>query len=531
MIRAGLLLLLLFQIPAYAQRDAGNPVGGPTERFDILRAAGVYAAALGFMAPRILEPVAPPQLIAWGLNGVAAIDPRLRADIRDGALRLRQTTGEKAERLLLSQPIPAGADLATWARAVAELQATAFEASTALQAAGTGGIIRGFFDELFNHLDPYSRYTPPDEAEDDRTRRAGQAGIGVTLTRRGGQIVVQAATSDGPATAEGMRPGDIILSVDGQPTRGKDAATVTRWLQGPEDTGVALTWRGKDGKPHTATVSRAMIPPETVRMERIGDLLVLRISDFNNATGQRVANEIEVGVHGDKPAQGIVLDLRGNRGGVLRQAQFVADTLLGPGIIASTLGRDPDASRVLRSTSGDLAEYVPVVVLVDGRTASAAEVLAAALADRGRAVVVGSTTLGKGLVQTITPLPDGGELRVTWSRIIAPRGWPIQALGVLPQICTSLGPESVAQQIAELTAGRAPMAAAMARHHAARPPVTPQQALSLRTACPAAEGRDTDIGVARLLVDSPAIYAAALLGSPREAAAEAPVAAPAPRKP
>lgn len=512
MIRAGFLLLLLFNVPAQAQAI----IGGTAARFDTLRAAEVYAAALAFMAPRILDPVPVPDLIAWGLNGVAAIDPRLHADIRDGTLRLRL-----GDRLILSRPVPAPTDIVAWAREVAQLQSDAFEASGALQAAGTGGIIRGFFDELFNHLDPYSRYTPPAEAEEDRTRRAGQAGIGLTLARRGGQIVVQAATSDGPAAAEGIGRGDTLISVDGQAARGKDPTAVQGWLQGPEDTGVALTWRGRDGKTHSADINRAMIPPETVRAERLGVLLVLHITDFNNATGQRVANEIEIGAHGEKPAQGIVIDLRGNRGGVLRQAQATADILLGPGIIASTVGRDPDASRILRSTAGDLAEYLPVVVLVDGRTASSAEILAAALADRGRAVVVGSTTLGKGLVQTITPLPDGGELRVTWSRIVAPRGWPIQTLGVMPQICTSVSQEALDRQIDDLAAGRAPMAAALARHHAARAPLTAQQALTLRVPCPAAEGRDVDTGVARLLVENPALYATALLPPMRDAAREA----------
>lgn len=524
MIRAGILLLLLFH-PAMAIAQPASP----ENRFDILRAASVYAAALGFMSPRILEPATVPQLVGWGLSGIGAIDPRLRADIREGNLRLRLLSADKAERLLFTRPIPATADMLAWGQVVAEMQALAFEASAALQAGGTGGVIRGFFDELFNHLDPYSRYTPPEEAEDDRTRRAGQAGIGLTLSvaRRGGPVVVQSATSDGPAAAEGIRPGDQIVTVDGQSARGKDATTVMRWFQGPEDTGVGLTWRGRDGKAHTATITRAMIPPETVHATRIGDMLVLRITDFNNATGQRVANEIEVGVHGEKPATGIVLDLRGNRGGVLRQAQFVADSLLGPGIIASTLGRDPDASRVLRSTTGDLAEYVPVIVMVDGRTASAAEVLAAALADRGRAVVIGSATLGKGLVQTISPMPDGGELRVTWSRIIAPHGWPIQTLGVLPQICTSLGPEATTRQIEELAAGRAPMAAALARHHAARVPLTAPLALNLRGACPAAEGRESDIGIARLLAENPALYAAALQAPLRDPSMEAAT----PRKP
>ena len=516
MIRVSLLLLLLLHVPALAQ---GGSAGGAEDRFDLLRAAGVYTSALTFMSPRILEPVPVPQLIAWGLNGIAAIDPRLRADLRDGRLRLRLIAPDRSEHVLLLRPAPNSADPAAWAREAAEIQSVAYNASPALRVSGTGGIVRGFFDEMFNHLDPYSRYTPPDEAEDDRTRRAGRAGVGITLARRSGQIVVLTAPSDGPAAVEGVRAGDAILSIDGQETRGRDVATVLGWLRGPEDTSVAVSWRGRDGKIRSADLTRTLIPPETVRGELQGSVLVLRISDFNNATGLRVSNEIELRLReasrASVPSQpvltGIIIDLRGNRGGVLRQAVIAADTILSPGVIATTLGRDADATRILRSTTGDLAPFVPVVVIVDGRTASAAEVLAAALADRGRAVVVGSTTLGKGLVQTIATLPDGGELRVTWSRILAPRGWPIQALGVMPQICTSLGGEALARQMDELAAGRAPMATALDRHHAARPPVTAQQALGLRASCPAAEGREADMRIARLLVENPAGYAAALL--------------------
>ncbi len=151
-----------------------------------------------------------------------------------------------------------------------------------------------------------------------------------------------------------------------------------------------------------------------------------------------------------------MLDLRGNRGGVLRQAVTAADTLLPAGIVAITAGRYPDANRIWESGAGELAAGMPVVVIVDGRSASAAEVLAAGLADRGRGVVIGSSTLGKGLVQTITPLPDGGELFVTWSRILAPRGWPIQGLG-----CSAAGlhkPRAECPECAACDAGAGPPA-------------------------------------------------------------------------
>ena len=177
-----------------------------------------------------------------------------------------------------------------------------------------------------------------------------------------------------------------------------------------------------------------------------------------------------------------MLDLRGNPGGLLRQAVQAADILLPAGIVVVAAGRDPQASRIWQSGPGELRRERAVVVLVDGRTASAAEILAAALADRGRAVVVGSATLGKGLVQTIAQLPDGGELFVTWSRVLAPLGWPIQGSGVLPQVCTSLGEASLARELGQLAHGEQPMASALARHRQARAPLPP--ARSSRSAAP-----------------------------------------------
>jgi carboxyl-terminal processing protease len=152
-----------------------------------------------------------------------------------------------------------------------------------------------------------------------------------------------------------------------------------------------------------------------------------------------------------------------------------------------------------------------MMVLVDGGTASAAEVLAAALSDRGRAVVMGSSTFGKGVVQTIDPLPDGGELFLTWSRILAPRGWPIQSLGVMPQICTSLGDEAVQRQLAALAGGNLEMGQAVASHDAARAPLTPDQIVAIREHCPAADPREADMEIAQTLIENPAGYMAALL--------------------
>jgi carboxyl-terminal processing protease len=157
---------------------------------------------------------------------------------------------------------------------------------------------------------------------------------------------------------------------------------------------------------------------------------------------------------------------------------------------------------------------LPVVVLVDGRSASAAEIVAAALGERGRAVVVGSATTGKGLIQAVVPLPNGGELLVTWSQVLGPGGWPIQGVGVLPAVCTSLGAEALAEDLARLRRGEPPAGAGVARLRALRPPPSPlatAEVAALRVSCPPAEGRDADWAAAQALLDAPNAYATALI--------------------
>jgi carboxyl-terminal processing protease len=499
-LRLCFLIVVLFAAQAHAE-----PVGIEAG-FNASLTAQVTAAALAFMAPRTLDPVPVSQLTVWGLRGLTALDPQLTAELRDNNLRLSQS-----DRLVFAEPPPENEDPVAWAAAFVTLSAAAWTASSGVRHAGTIGILQSFFDEMFNHLDPSSRYVPPGAAAEDRELRSGTAGLGLTLAGRPGAVTVVDAIADGPGALAGLRAGDRILTVDGQSTRGRDTNVVSSWIDGPEDTGVSVGWRSRDGRTHSADMVRAMVPPETVFGQTVGNLLLIRVTGFNRETGERVARQLEQALSGTRAPDGVVLDLRGNRGGLLREAVAAASALLPPGVVAVTAGRDPHATRVWRTDTSEIAGGLPLVVLVDGRSASAAEVLAAALSDRGRAVVVGSATLGKGLVQTIDPLPDGGELFLTWSRILAPGGWPIQGLGVLPQVCTSLGQDALARQLAALAEGNQPMQEAIDRHRAARAPLTPVQVLALRSACPAAEGRDLDMATARSVIANPAVYAAALL--------------------
>jgi carboxyl-terminal processing protease len=497
--RAGLLALLVWALPCFAY--------GAT--FDESLATSVFGTALAFITPRTLEQEPIPQLAIWGLRGLTAMDPAFTTELRDQDLLVRQ--GGKP---IFSAPLPQPDDAAGWGALAAKASAAAFAVSQAVANEGTEGVIRSFFDELFNHLDPYSRYIPPGAADVERDRRAGEAGLGVTLARTRAGMVVREVIPGSPADDADIRPGDRVIAVDDHAVRNEDAAMVESWIAGTEGTPVRLTWRPARGRVQTRSIERALVPPQTVTAERIGEVVLIQVSGFSANTDDQFAAALEAGLTGHR-VRGFVIDLRGNRGGLLRQAVSVTDEILPQGTITTTSGRNPQASRVWRANAGDdSAQGRPIVVLVDGRTASAAEIMAAALQDNGRAVVVGSSTLGKGLVQTIAPLPDGGELFVTWSRVLAPDGWPLQGLGVMPQVCTSLGEDSLKTQLDDLAAGRFSFAAALARHDAARAPLPVAQVVDLRNACPAAEGRDADLDAAGFLLAHPAAYQTAVAGVP-----------------
>jgi carboxyl-terminal processing protease len=503
-----LLFLVILLVPVIPTRAAPFSASGMLDQ-DLV--AEVTGTALAFMGPRALEPVTIPQMAVWGLGGLAAFDPRfaitLQGEGKDATLRLTLAGGRD---LLVLRPAPPPQDAAAWGNAVGAAIRAAWDVSEPMRRAGRSAAIGGFFDALFGHLDPYSRYMPAEQAEAERLRRTGRAGVGLDVAVRGGALIVTEAAAGGPAAEAGIRPGDRLLAVDGESVRGADAASVSERLAGPEQTLVEITLRSPDGRSRTLSLERAPVPAETVTASRQGAMLVLRISGFSRNTGARLAQELIRGLADPAPPHGLVIDLRDNRGGVLQQAVDATALLQERGLIAITTGRAPEAAHVFTASGHDLARSRPVVVLVDGGTASAAEIMAAALADQRRAVVVGSVTLGKGLVQAVETLPDGGELFLTWSRVLAPFGWPIQDLGVLPQVCTSLGRAALDRQLAALAVGRQPMAAALDRVRAARAPLSPASVQDLRGPCPPAGRQDADFDAARFLIDDPQAYATAL---------------------
>ncbi len=482
-----------------------------TVGFDAATAGAVWSAALTYIAPRSLEPLTIPQMTIWGLNGLAALDPDLNTTLQDGQVRLY---GPNA--LLLALPAPTDNDAAGWGKTASQIAAAAYAASPALQQAGTQAIVSSFFDELFNHFDPYSRYETPTVAAQNQLVIMGLAGTGLTLAAKSGRVVISAVAADSPAENAGLIPGMVVLSMDGRAAYPGALDTLNANMSGLAGSTTTLSLQDTSDDPPTeeqVTLTRGFIPPQTVFPEASPGpgLVALKITAFNKGTADQFTTALAA-LMAQRPAPtGLVLDLRGNRGGVLRQAVLVADLLLPTGMIVQTMGRDPDADQSFKAEGADLTLGAKLAVLVDGQTASAAEILAAALADNGRAVVIGSETLGKGLVQTLTSLPDGGELYVTWSRVLAPRGWPMQSLGVMPQVCTSLGPQMLETELASLDKGSNLQAQAVAAARTMRAPVAMDSVLQIRNQCPADIGTDMDFTAASRILASQAAYQAALL--------------------
>lgn len=497
-----LLCVCLVQV-AYAQGKAIAPPPGIGFNPQVL--AAVQTEAIDFMVPRTLDPVTAEQLATWALTGLTTMDPALTIVVQDASVELLQNGRP------LAGATASGSDPASWAQVTARLVAAAYAASPAMRQIGQPALTKVLFDAMLAHIDPYSRYLPPVEASGDRDRRVGHAGIGVTLVQHGRSVTVGEVVIGSPGALAGIRPGDEIQWVNGHTALHRDREAVEALLNGPEGTEVRMGWVSPDGTTGGATLTRIMIPPETVFPRRVGDIEIIEITGFSETTDQHVIRVVRDSLAQSRPITGIILDLRGNRGGLLRTAVATADAFLPPGVVVQTEGRAPETNRIWKSGSGEPAKNIRMVVLVDGGTASAAEVLAAALEDRGRAVVMGSSTFGKGVVQTIDPLPDGGELFLTWSRILAPRGWPIQSLGVMPQVCTSKGDEFVRQQLAALADGNWLLEGAVGRHDAARAPLTPDQIVAIREPCPAADPREADMAIAETLLETPKTYAAALL--------------------
>ncbi|WP_299845121.1 S41 family peptidase [uncultured Roseovarius sp.] len=302
-----------------------------------------------------------------------------------------------------------------------------------------GDLIEAAINGMLTSLDPHSSYLSPDDAADMRVQTRGEfGGLGIEVTQEDGFVKVVSPIDGTPADEAGIESGDFITHVDAESVLGLTLDEAVDLMRGPVGSEIVITIvREGETEPFDVSIVRDTIKLTAVRTRTEQDTVVLRVTTFNDQTYKNLESGLAEQVEeagGIDNIRGIVLDLRNNPGGLLTQAIRVSDAFLDEGEIVSTRGRNPEDGDRFNATAGDLAQGKPIVVLINGGSASASEIVAGALKDHRRAIVVGTKSFGKGSVQTVLPLRGDGAMRLTTARYYTPSGRSIQALGVSPDI-------------------------------------------------------------------------------------------------
>jgi len=297
-------------------------------------------------------------------------------------------------------------------------------------------LLRNAMRGMLSQLDPHSEYLDADAFEALRETTEGEfSGVGIEVGLRDGQLTVIAPIDDTPAARAGIQPGDRIVAIDGTPTDNLTLQEAVDLMRGDPGTEIELTLlRGNEQEPRELTLERESIQSESVSSRLLEPGYgYLRISQFQSRTGPQTREALE-SLSAKQPLNGLVLDLRNNPGGVLSSAVEVADQFLSSGLVVYTKGRLADDDMRFTAHADTTAPEVPLVVLINGGSASAAEIVAGALQDQHRAVLMGTRSFGKGSVQQVLPLGNGDGLKLTTARYYTPSGRSIQAEGITPDV-------------------------------------------------------------------------------------------------
>jgi carboxyl-terminal processing protease len=298
-------------------------------------------------------------------------------------------------------------------------------------------LVEAAIQGMLQSLDPHSSYLNKKTYSDMQVQTKGEfGGLGIEVTMESGYVKVVSPIDDTPAFRAGLEPGDLISHIDGTTVQGLNLSEAVEKMRGKVGTDIKLTILRKDTDPFDVTLTRDRIKIKSVRYRAEGDIGYIRVTSFSQQTDDGVAEaftKLNEQI-GEKKVRGYILDLRNNPGGLLDQAVAVSDAFLERGEIVSTRGRVSDNAQRFHARPGDLAKGMPVVVLINGGSASASEIVAGALQDHKRAVLLGTKSFGKGSVQTIIPLGSSGAMKLTTQRYYTPSGRSIQAKGIEPDI-------------------------------------------------------------------------------------------------
>lgn len=465
----------------------------------------VLSAGFTLISDRYIEPISLHELAISGMSGLRSLDSQLEVVDSGNGARLSY-----ANRPIGTINLPTSESPEAWTAVTVRAIALARTASPAVGRADAEAIFKAVFDGIVEPLDGFTRYAGTERAKEHRALRDGFGGIGVSIRMEDDSALILSVNESGPAAEAKIQADDRMTHVDGESIAGWTQRQLVEHLRGKIGAKVQFTIRRPEQSlPLEFTITRAHIVPVTVTSRRDDDVAIIRIVGFNRETARKVANAIKSQLNEPgRPLNGIILDLRSNPGGLLDQAVELADSFLDSGDIISTFGRHPRSLQRFVATVGDLSGGLPLVILVNGNSASASEVVTAALQDQARAIVVGSNSFGKGTVQTVLQLPNNGEITLTWSRLVTPSGYRLHKLGILPSICTRADGQVVAADhlLAQMKSETRALTEQFSRWRATGNRDSSDRE-SLRELCPSDSGSpDTDIAIAKNLLANPTLY-------------------------
>jgi carboxyl-terminal processing protease len=342
-----------------------------------------------------------------------------------------QATPERAtETVSDSAPLPLD-DLRTFAEVMDRIK------SAYVEPVSDKTLLENAIKGMLSNLDPHSAYLEPEAFRDLQESTSGEfGGLGIELGSEDGFLKVVSPIDDTPASAAGIQPGDLIVKIDGQPTKGLSLMEAVEKMRGKPGSEIELTLVREGGRPFDIELTRAVIKVRSVKSQLLDEGYgYIRITQFQVNTGEEVGKALaKLRKDNGKKLRGIVLDLRNNPGGVLQAAVEVTDHFLKKGLIVYTEGRIANSELRFNADPADASEGVPLVVLINGGSASASEIVAGALQDHKRGVLMGTDSFGKGSVQTVLPLNNDRALKLTTALYFTPNGRSIQAQGIVPDI-------------------------------------------------------------------------------------------------
>jgi carboxyl-terminal processing protease len=484
-----------------------GPVDTETASLQHQRATEMFVAGYTHIVEKYIEKIPPAQLAIEGIRGLTSIDPAITVKQINDSTILIASNNEVARF-----DTPGMNDIHGWAHLTSQIWQKGRMVSKELLESSEEKLYEAVFDGALSKLDIHSRYAGLREAKHNRTRRDGFGGIVIRVKVLARSVYITKVLKNTPAERVALRAGDQILRIGSIPVKGFSIRDISDKLRGKIDSKIRLTiLRKGEADAKLFILKRYLIASPTVNSKYQDEIAFIRISSFKQQTSNDLAKKMRqvLKIHGNK-LKGIVLDLRGNPGGLLNQSIKIANLFLTQGKIVSTQGRHPKSIQYYKASGNDIAHGLPLVLLLDGQSASSSEVLAAALQDHGRAVIIGTTSFGKGTVQIVLQMPNSGEITLTWSRLYSPAGYIIHGLGLYPNFCTSgnnsLDLEYLTRSVADETQVRQAFkswrSTGLNEH---------DQQSALRATCPAERRKDTsEIRAAKKLIENVSLYSRAL---------------------